>query len=61
MGFLIIQRISACLGAISLGACVIEKHFTLNKMKGWDHKISADPNDIASIIQYSKRINVMLK
>lgn len=52
---------SACLGAISLGACVIEKHFTLNKeMKGWDHKISADPSDMTSIIKQSKRINVML-
>ena len=55
------KGIAACLGAISLGACVIEKHFTLNKeMKGWDHKISADPDDMASIIQQSKRINVML-
>ena len=30
-------------GAISKGAILIEKHFTLNKkMEGWDHNLSAD-------------------
>ena len=32
------------LAAIALGACMIEKHFTLRKdLPGWDHAISADP------------------
>lgn len=35
------------LAAIALGACVIEKHFTLDKdMPGWDHAISADPAEL---------------
>ena len=35
------------LAAIALGACVIEKHFTLDQnMAGWDHAISADPEQL---------------
>jgi len=38
------------LAAIALGACVIEKHFTLDKgMEGWDHEISADLQELALI------------
>ncbi len=37
--------------SIAKGACVIEKHFTLDKnMEGWDHKISADPNELKEIV-----------
>ena len=36
--------------SIALGACVIEKHFTLDKdAEGWDHAISADPDEMAEI------------
>ncbi len=35
------------LAAIALGACIIEKHFTLDQdMAGWDHAISADPEQL---------------
>lgn len=38
------------LAAIALGACIIEKHFTLDKdMPGWDHAISADPPELEVI------------
>lgn len=38
------------LAAIALGACLIEKHFTLDKeMPGWDHAISADPQELRTI------------
>jgi N-acetylneuraminate synthase len=38
------------LAAVALGACVIEKHFTLDKdLEGWDHAISADPSELAAI------------
>ena len=38
------------LAATALGACVIEKHFTLDKnMPGWDHEISADPDELREI------------
>lgn len=45
------------LAAIALGACVIEKHFTLNKeMPGWDHAISADPSELRVIVRDGKNI-----
>ena len=32
------------LASAALGACLIEKHFTIDKdLEGWDHEISADP------------------
>lgn len=35
--------------------CIIEKHFTLDKnMKGWDHKVSADPDDLRQIVEASR-------
>jgi N-acetylneuraminate synthase/N,N'-diacetyllegionaminate synthase len=35
---------TACIGAVALGACVIEKHFTLDTaMPGPDHASSSDP------------------
>jgi N-acetylneuraminate synthase len=40
-----------------MGACIIEKHFTLDKnLFGWDHKVSADPAELAVICRESKRI-----
>jgi N,N'-diacetyllegionaminate synthase len=40
------------LAAIALGACVIEKHFTLDQdMEGWDHAISANPEQLRTIVE----------
>ncbi len=45
------------LAAVALGANIIEKHFTLDKnMPGWDHKVSANPEELKIISQESKRI-----
>lgn len=45
------------LAAIALGACLIEKHFTLDKdMPGWDHAISADPQELAVITTEGRNI-----
>lgn len=45
------------LAAIAKGACMIEKHFTLNKeLPGWDHKISASPEEMKIIVEDGKRI-----
>jgi sialic acid synthase SpsE len=39
------------------GVCVIEKHFTLDKnMEGWDHKVSANPEELALIVSETKRV-----
>src|SRR3989344_3617129 len=53
--------ISIPLASVALGACVIEKHFTLDKqMEGWDHKVSADAEELKSICTDSKRIQQAL-
>ena len=45
------------LAAIALGACVIEKHFTLDKeMAGWDHWISADPPELRTIVAEGRNV-----
>lgn len=49
------------LAAVALGACVVEKHFTLDKsMFGWDHKVSADESELKVICTESKRIHAAL-
>ena len=46
------------LASVALGACLIEKHFTLDKnMEGWDHKVSADFNELKGICSQSARIS----
>ena len=39
------------LAAVALGACIIEKHFTVDKdMEGWDHAISADADEMTTLV-----------
>ena len=53
--------INAALCAVSRGATMIEKHFTLDKnLKGPDHSSSLDPTELQSMISSIKEINVML-
>ena len=45
------------LAAIALSACVIEKHFTLDKkLPGWDHAVSADPSEMSLIVREGRDI-----
>ncbi|MBW2029646.1 MAG: N-acetylneuraminate synthase family protein [Deltaproteobacteria bacterium] len=49
------------LAAVGKGACVIEKHFTLDKdMFGWDHKVSATKEEMRIIVSGSLRISKAL-
>jgi len=42
----------ACILAVSMGACIIEKHFTLDKkMEGPDQKLSADPKEFLDLVK----------
>lgn len=42
---------TAALGAVALGAKIIEKHFTLDKsLEGPDHKFSADPEELTILV-----------
>lgn len=49
------------LAAVTLGSCVIEKHFTIDKeLPGWDHEISANPSEMRVIVEQSKMIYTSL-
>ena len=42
----------AATGAVALGACLLEKHFTLDKeLPGPDHRFSADPEEFRRLVQ----------
>lgn len=44
--------IEVSLAAVALGACVIEKHFTLDRnLPGPDHKSSLEPNELLALVQ----------
>lgn len=45
------------IAALARGACIIEKHFTLDKeMFGWDHKVSASVQELADITEAARRV-----
>ena len=47
--------------SITKGVCIIEKHFTMDKeMKGWDHKISANPEELKVICDAAEQGYKML-
>lgn len=42
----------AAIGSVALGACMIEKHFTLDKnLPGPDHRFSADPAEFQLLVE----------
>ena len=53
--------IEAPLAAVALGACVIEKHLTLDKkMTGPDHSASLEPEEFARMVRGIRRVSAML-
>ncbi len=51
----------SCLGAVALGATVIEKHFTLDsKLPGADHHISMETEDFSRMVQKIRRLTLMM-
>jgi len=49
--------IEAALAAVALGACVIEKHFTLDKqLPGPDHKASLEPKELKVMISGIRKV-----
>lgn len=53
--------IVAGLGAVALGANVVEKHFTLDReMPGPDHRFSADPAELANLVSGIRRLEKSL-
>ncbi len=55
------QGIEVPIAAVALGACVIEKHFTLDKKsKGPDHQASLTPNELKLMIHSIRNIEKSL-
>lgn len=53
--------IEAPIAAVALGACIVEKHFTLDKtMEGHDHHYSADPPELTAMIAGIRKIEQMM-
>lgn len=53
--------ITAALGAVALGAAIIEKHFTLaNDMPGPDHRFSADPQQLSNLVREVRKLESAL-
>lgn len=49
--------ITASIAAAALGACLIEKHVTLDKnLPGPDHKCSADPSELRELVQRIREV-----
>ena len=55
------EGLLASLTAVSLGAKIIEKHFTLNKnLKGPDHKASLSPEELIALVRQIRNLEGML-
>ncbi len=53
--------IDVSLAAVSLGACVVEKHFTLNrKLPGPDHRASLETNVFRNLVANIRNIEIAL-
>ena len=49
------------IAAVALGACIIEKHFTLNRaMEGPDHRASLDPDQLGELITSIRNVEQSL-
>jgi N-acetylneuraminate synthase/N,N'-diacetyllegionaminate synthase len=55
------KGIEVPIAAVALGACIIEKHFTLDRnMEGPDHKASINPKELRSLVDAIRNIELAL-
>ena len=55
------QGIEIPIAAATLGASIIEKHFTLSRnMEGPDHKLSLEPQELAAMVKAMRNIELAL-
>lgn len=55
------RGIAIPVAAVALGACMIEKHFTLDaSMEGPDHKASLEPAELRSMVQGIRQVEAAL-
>lgn len=55
------EGIDVALAAVALGACVIEKHFTLDRsLPGPDHRASLEPAELRELVRSIRRVETAL-
>ncbi|WPD22752.1 MAG: N-acetylneuraminate synthase [Candidatus Electrothrix scaldis] len=55
------EGITVPIAATTLGACIIEKHFTLDKsLDGPDHKASLDPNELKTMVNALRSVEQIM-
>lgn len=55
------QGIEVSLAAVALGACVIEKHFTLSRdLPGPDHRASLEPDELSILVSGIRKVEAAL-
>jgi N,N'-diacetyllegionaminate synthase len=55
------QGLEAAVAAVALGACVLEKHFTLDRaLPGPDHRASLEPSEFAALVGAVRRVESAL-
>src|SRR5215213_2869524 len=55
------EGIDVALAAVALGACVIEKHFTLDRtLPGPDHRASLEPAELRDLVRSIRRVETAL-
>jgi len=55
------EGIDVAVAAVALGACVIEKHFTLDRsLPGPDHRASLEPAELRHLVQSVRRVEAAL-
>lgn len=53
--------IEVALAAVALGACVIEKHFTLDRtLPGPDHRVSLEPQELVALVRGIRTVEAAL-
>lgn len=53
------ESFTASIAAVALGACAIERHFTLDKtMPGPDHKASSNPQEFSDLIKSIREVEL---
>lgn len=53
--------IEVALAAVAMGACILEKHFTLDRsLPGPDHRASAEPAELAGLVSGARKVEAAL-
>src|SRR5262249_5120152 len=55
------RGVDVALAAVALGACVIEKHFTLSRhLPGPDHRASLEPDELSTLVRGIRTVEAAL-